>query len=75
MPQKKNIINNKDFIIFTNQMLRFYKACHLPENEAKQLIDRYQDYIRECIIATPELIARKIFQTENGFEIEFINNH
>ena len=64
MPKKTLSITIPDpiFIEFTNDMRRFFKSCQVPEDTYEDLIDRRTNYIKDHIAATPELIARKIYE-------------
>lgn len=64
MPKKTQSITITDpiFIEFTNDMRRFFKACQVPQDTYEDLIDRRTNYIKDHIVATPELIARKIYK-------------
>lgn len=59
---KSITITDPIFVEFTNDMRRFFKACQVPEDTYEELIDRRTNYIKDHIVATPELIARKIYE-------------
>ena len=64
MPKKtqSSTITDPICIEFTNDLRRFFKACQVPEDTYEDLIDRRTNYIKDHIVATPELIARKTYE-------------
>lgn len=47
---------------FTQQMIKFYHACQVPEDQVDQILTTNRDKIGTYLAATPELMARKFYE-------------
>lgn len=63
MSKRKKIISVDDYC---NDMQTFLTSCHVDISTAKQLINNNMDVIQHMLSATPELIARKLYERESG---------
>lgn len=46
---------------FKRNMIRFYRACQIPEGKIKQVMRENNSEISKYLMATPELMARKFY--------------
>lgn len=69
--RKETIDTNVYYRQFTKKMTKFYKCNHIPENIIESLLFEYRNYIKEHLVATPELVARKIFDYQFNTNVEY----
>lgn len=69
--RKETIDTNVYYRQFTKKMTKFYKCNHIPENIIESLLFEYRNYIKEHLVATPELVARKIFNYQFKTDVEY----
>lgn len=63
MSAKLNIPNEN---VFKDKMVQFYECCGVDEKLIRQIMREYDSAIGIYLAATPELVARKIYQEETG---------
>lgn len=63
MSAKLNVPNEN---VFKDKMVQFYESCGVDEKLIRQIMREYDSAIGIYLAATPELVARKIYQEETG---------
>ncbi|MGN1280053.1 MAG: hypothetical protein ACI4T4_05125 [Limosilactobacillus sp.] len=48
--------------VFRQEMIRFYQTCQLLPSTIEQIMDENDELISRYLVATPELVARKLYQ-------------